>query len=289
MARTFIATGLLLSVVAVPITAGAADREHEQLMAEIRMLSQNVLRLQMTLDGVDQRLEVLAAGQTELQDAMRRAFADQRLVTENIATTARVLREKLDETNVRMSSLAEEIEALRAAIPPLPPPATQLLVDPETGLPIEAPPPVAEAGSPATAPAAAPVAAPASGISPQRMYDTAQGDYNAGQFELALEGFEAYLQAYPRSEAADNAAFYIGETYFTQTRFEEALDAYEQVLLSYPDGDAVPDAAYKRGLALENLDQLERARQAMELVVANYPDTTPAVLAQQVLDRLARR
>ena len=51
----------------------------------------------------------------------------------------------------------------------------------------------------------------------------------------------------------------------------------------------MPEAAYKRGLALENLDQLERARQAMELVVANYPDTTAATLAQQALDRLARR
>ena len=173
----------MLSVVAVPITAGAADREHEQLMAEIRMLSENVLRLNMTLIGFDQRLETLAAGQTELEDAMRRAFADQDLVAENTAATARVLREKLDEANVRLSSISQEIEALRAAIPPLPPPATQLLVDPETGLPIEAPPAAGgaapeAAGAPVPAPV--PIGAPAAGFSPQRMFDLAMGDYMGG-------------------------------------------------------------------------------------------------------------
>ena len=275
------------------MTAGAADREHEQLMAEIRMLSENVLRLNMTLLGFDQRLETLAAGQTELEDAMRRAFADQDLVAENIAATARVLREKLDEANVRLSSISQEIEALRDAIPPMPPPATQLLVDPETGLPIEAPPAASgaapeAAGAPVPA-APAPIGAPAAGVSPQRMFDLAMGDYMGGQWELAIEGFEAYLQGYPQSERADEAVFYIGESHYSDSRFEDAVEAYEQVLLNYPDGDMVPQASYKRGLALERLDQPERARQALELVVANYPDSTMATFAQQALDRLARR
>ena len=284
MTRTFIATGLALSVVAVPITAGAADREHEQLMAEIRMLYEHTLRLHVMLNGFEGRLDTLAAGQVAVEDAMRRAFADQRLTTESIATATRVVREKLDETNVRLSSFAQEIEALRAAIPPMPPPVTQLLTDPETGLPIAAPPPSAGAASPALAP----VAAPSAGVSPTRMYETARGDYQAGQWALAIQGFEAYIQTYPQSEMADNAAFYIGQSYFMETRYEEAVEAYEQVLLNYPDGDVVPEASYKRGLALVNLDQPERARQALELVVANYPDSSMATFAQQALDRLGR-
>ena len=92
----------------------------------------------------------------------------------------------------------------------------------------------------------------------------------------------------PRSDFADDAAFYIGQTYFAESRFDEAVDAFEQVLLNYPDGDVVPEASYKRGLALERLDDPERARQAFELVVTNYPESDMAALAQQALDRLGQ-
>ena len=137
---------------------------------------------------------------------------------------------------------------------------TQLLIDPETGLPMNVP--VAAAAAPALIGA---------GVSPQRMYDTAWADYTNGQWALALQGFEAYIRTFPRSELADDAAFYIGQTHFAEGKFTESVDAFESVLLRYPDGDIVPEASYKRGLALDQLAEPDRARQAFELVVKNLP------------------
>lgn len=275
---TRIAAGLLL-VLSATTTAVAADREHEQLMADIRMLHEQTMRLHLAFNGIVEAIETLAANQERLETSMRRAFADQRLVIDNVGSNTRVLREKLDETNVRISSLSQEVEALRVSIPLLPIQTTGLPEDSETA------PPAAAASAPAAPAPAAPVVA---GSSPQRLYTTAWADYASGQWALAVTGFEAYISTYPRSEMTDDAAFYIGETHFLQGGFQDAVEAYEQVVLNYPNGDKVPEAAYKRGVAFDRLGEPERARESFELVVTNYPDSRMAALAQQLLDRLSQ-
>ena len=280
----------LITITCVPVDA--ADREHEQLMADIRMLQEQTLRLHHLIAALEGTLSTLS-GRLDAQDADRkRSFADQKLTTENMATGIRVLREKLDETNVRLSSMSQEVEALRISIPRTPPPpVTPLLIDPETGLPMNNSAPATTPESPEPAPAvvaADPTALPA-GVSPQRMYDTAWADYTNGQWALAIQGFEAYIKTFPRSELTDDASFYIGQTHYAEGDFDEAIVAFEQVLLNYPDGDIVPEASYKRGLALDRLGETERARTAFELVVNNYPDHMMATLAQQALDRLSQQ
>jgi tol-pal system protein YbgF len=272
--RRVLALGVvLLGIGAAP--ASAADREHEQVIADIRMLEAQVLQNQRMLSALHDAIEGLTAILASHGDEMRRAFADQQLATGSIATGVRVVREKIDESNVRVASLSQEVEALRLAIPPLPPAMTSL-ADPDTGLPVDPPPAVL---APAPLPA---------GISPQRMYDTAWADYTNGQWTLAIQGFEAYIQTFPRSELTDDAAFYVGQTHFAEGRFPEAVEAFEAVLRDYPAGDVVPEAWYKLGLALDRLGETDRAREAFEGVVSDHPESNMAALAQQALDRLDR-
>ena len=257
----------------------AADREHQQMMADIRMLQEQGNRLHLMLGTLDQTLQSLLSRLDEQDDAARRAFADQRLMVDNLSGGVRVIREKVDETNVRVSSLSQELEALRLAIPPITPQVTQLAIDPETGLPTAV-------ASPVAGPVA--VASVNPGVSPQRMYDQAWADYTTGQWALAVQGFEAYISAFPRSELADDAQFYIGQTHYADGRYREAASAFEGVVMNYPDGDAVAEALYKRGLALDRLGEAELARQAFEQVVRNHPDHNMSNLAQQALDRLGQ-
>jgi tol-pal system protein YbgF len=268
--------GLALGIVVLWIGAGpaaAADREHEQVMADIRMLEARILQNQLMLTALHDAIETVIVTLAEHRIEVRKAFADQQLAAGSIAAGVRVMREKLDETNVRVSSLSQEVEALRLAIPPMPPAMTSL-VDPDTGVPLDPPPAVV-------------VPAPfQAGVSPQRMYDTAWADYTNGQWALAIQGFEAYINTFPRSELTDDAAFYIGQTHFAEGRFPEAVEAFEAVLLDYPAGDVVPEASYKLGLALDRLGETDRAREAFEGVVNNHPESNMAALAQQALDRL---
>ena len=280
MSRGVIAACLLAATLVVfPEQANGQNRERQQLMADLRMLHEQTMRLQLQISALDESLQRLTTQLATQAEATVRAFADQRLLVDGVAGDVRILREKLDDTSVRISSMSQEVEALRVAIPLMLVPTTQLLTDPETGLPLEPP-----AGSVAPPP----VAAVNPGVSPRRMYDTAWADYTNGQWVLAVEGFEAYLKTFPRSELADDAQFYIGQTCYADGQFREAVAAFEQVLLNYPDGDVVPEASYKRGLALDRLGETDRARQAFELVATNYPDSTMATLAQQALDRISQ-
>lgn len=286
-----IAQFIIVFLLMAPGNLLAADREHQQIMADIRMLQEQTTRLQLlmaSLDDalqklpitIDQKLEKIDAKFETHANSARNAFIDQQVSIESVADGVRILRERFDDTNVRISSLSQEIEALRVAIPPMPPSYTRLITDPETGLPLELGP----------APSTSLQPWPASpGISPQRMYDTAWADYTTGQWMLSIQGFEAYIKAFPGSELADDAQFYIGQTHYADGAFEAAVEAFERVLLNYPDSDVVSEASYKRGLALDRLGDKDRAEEAFELVVKNYPDSTMAALAGQALERLKQQ
>lgn len=267
--------GLLLAAAAAP--AGAANREHQQMMADIRMLQEQTQQLQLMLGVLAEALKTVTAKLDDQAGGTRKAFADQKLLVDNVAGDLRVVREKVDETNVRITSLSQEMEALRLAIPP-PAPA------PPT-LPGESPAPGAP---PSPTPTAPPTPAAAVGMTPQRLYETAWADYAAGQWTLAIEGFETYIRTFTKSEMADDAQWYIGETYQFDGKFRDAIAAYDKVIANYPGGNRIPDAYYKRGVAYERLGQIDRARESWEFVVKNYRDSAAGGLAKQSLDRLNR-
>ena len=169
----------LATAVAVP--QAAANKEHQQLMADIRILQEQSQQLQMMLGSLAEAMKQMTAKMDEQAGANRRAFADEKLLVDNATSDLRVVREKLDETNVRITSLSQEVEALRLAIPRGP--VMTGGADPtapggEGGTPIDT---AATGGNPA------PPINP--GVSPQRLYDSAWADYAAGQWTLAIEGF----------------------------------------------------------------------------------------------------
>jgi chromosome segregation ATPase len=105
---------LLVSALAASTTPlGAANREHEQLMADIRMLQEQNQRLQLALVALADTLKTVTTRLDEQAAATRKGFEDQKLLVDNVAGDLRVLREKLDETNVRLTSLSQDVDGLR--------------------------------------------------------------------------------------------------------------------------------------------------------------------------------
>jgi tol-pal system protein YbgF len=288
MRRTALLVALTLVIVASPL--GAANREHEQLMADIRMLQEQNQRLQLALVSLAEALKTVTSRLDDQGAATRKGFADQKLLVDGVAGDLRVLREKLDETNVRLTSLSQDVDGLRDLIPKAASTSAQPLAPTDGGA--QAPP----TGSPSTGPASGqtytppgPTGAAATGTTPRRLYETAYADYTAGQWSLAVQGFETYLKTYPKSDLADDAQYYIGESYSGDSRFREAASAYERVISDYPQSDILPEAYYKVGITYERLGQPERARTAYEYAVRSFPDTDAGRLARQRLDGLNRR
>lgn len=254
-----------------PAPVAAANREHQVMMAEIRMLQEQNAQLQQALNGLNEALKALNAKLDEQSGVTRKAFADQRLTVENLGESVRIVREKVDETNVRIATLSQDVEAIRTAAQAQP--GFTQPVDPNAPVP-----PVTEPNAP-----------PATGTTPKQLFDLAFGDYTAGQWDLAIQGFQTYLKAYPKSPMSPQAAFYIGQAHYAAGRFKEAVAAYDQLIADYPGAETVADAYYKRGLAYERLGQTDRARQSFEYVVKSFPDNTNvATLAKQALERLSK-
>lgn len=277
---------VLFCIVLLAAPASAQSRREMQMMADVRMLQEQTQQLQQQLQTaialLSDSLKQLGSRLDDQGGVTRKAFADQKLVTDAVGNDLRVIRERVDETNVRITSLSQEVEALRLAIPSFPAGAAPLSDTPTetpTGTP-QMPPPT---GVPPP-----PTGGGMPGVSPQRLYDTAWSDFTAGQWTLCIQGFETYLRSFSRSDAADDAQFYIGECQYSDSKFAAAMDSYSRVISNFPRGDKVPDAYYKRGLAFDRLGQPDRAKESWEILIKNYPDSDLARLAKQQVDRLNR-
>lgn len=283
LATCLLRSGLVLALVtALANPAAAQSRREMQMMADIRMLQEQTQQLQQqlqaALDQLTATLKTINGRVDEQAATMRKSFADQKLAVDQFGNDLRIVRERIDENTVRITSLSQEIEALRLAIPQFPTTAPAAAVDPN------APPPAPGQ----TPPAAAPPVTLAPGMSPQRLFDTAMSDYSVGQWALCIEGFETYLRGFGRTDLADDAQFYIGECRQRENKLTEAVDAYNRVISNYPKGDRVPDAYYKRGMVLSELGQTDRARESFDILMKQFPDSELARLAKQQVDRLNR-
>jgi tol-pal system protein YbgF len=163
------------------------------------------------------------------------------------------------------------------------------------------PPPVASnrgASSPGAANDGAvsspPPQQPAAAAPPPRPAGTDQQNYQAA-FELiqarrypeAGRAFTGFLEAFPSSPLADNAQYWLAETYYVQRQFQQALPEFQKVVDQYPQSAKLADALLKVGYCNDELENTDGARAALQQVMRQFPDTTAARLASQRLERLS--
>ena len=279
--RAVVALTLALAYVGLsPATSAAADREHQQIMADLRILQEQTLQLQALMSDLGEALKAVNARIEDQTSLERKAFADGKVQMDTMSGDIRVVREKVDETNVRLQTINQELESIRQAIPepgavsqiPVP-----VAVDPNaaTGVaPGGAPSPTQAVNVPPP-----PTANP--GVQPQRLFDTSWSDYTAGNYSLAVQGFESYLRSFPKSTRAHEAQLFVAEALAQEKKDSEALAAYDRVIANYPGSASVPTAYYKRGMTYERLGDQARARESYEAVIKQFPDTMQATLAKQ--------
>jgi tol-pal system protein YbgF len=275
--------GVALSM-ALAAPAAAADKETRQMMADIRILQEQSQQLQNLIAAVTDAIKAVNARIDEQTAANRKSFADQKLVVDTVANDLRVVREKVDDNNVRVGSLSQELDALRQSV-------TAMSAAPRAALPDGVDAGASAPGDPGGAPTAvltpaAPTGAAAVGASPQKLLDSALSDYWAGQYDLSILGFESYVKTFPQSPQAPDAQLHVGNSYFQLGKYEQAIQAFDAVIRTYPRSNEVPEAYVRKGTALKTLRQTEQARQAFEFVIKNYPDNVAATVAQQRLQEL---
>ena len=127
---------------------------------------------------------------------------------------------------------------------------------------------------------------PSSSETPLETYQSAYRDYQRGNFDLAIEGFLEYLKREPASDLSDNAAYWVGESLFSQKKYRDAITQFHSVINSFPKSDKVPAALLKKGYAyIESGDRAQGIVQ-LQYVVHEHPRSAEATLARQRLKAL---
>jgi len=130
------------------------------------------------------------------------------------------------------------------------------------------------------------VAPPASTENPLNVYQAAYRDYQRGNYELAISGFREFIGGNPNSDLADNAAYWIGESLFSQKKYREAIQQFDSVVTKYPKSDKVPGALLKKGYAYISLNEKAQGIVQLQYVVHEHPQSQEAALARQKLKQL---
>lgn len=120
----------------------------------------------------------------------------------------------------------------------------------------------------------------------QELYDFAKKLFDDGDKENARIQFENFINKYPDSPNADNARFWIADSYYTEKWFEKAILEYQKVLEEYPDSNKLAAARLKQGYAFAELGEQANARLILKELIKKHPGSNEAKYAQEKLKSL---
>ncbi len=108
----------------------------------------------------------------------------------------------------------------------------------------------------------------------------------AGKLREARGKLQDFLRRFPTSPLADDAQYWIGETYYQERRYDKAILEYDKVVINYAKGDKVPSALLKQGLAFLALGDKASAKQLLNQLINDYPNLPEAATARSRLSNL---
>jgi len=239
------------------VLAGCATTpppEEDPVFLKLTDLEARLIRIERVIDN--QSLIELATRVDQLQSEIQTVRGE----TETLAFQTNNAGERQRDLYVDIDGRLQELELVQAQL--------EISVN-EMVAEEEAPPP--------------PVLLPGSD---QDNYQSAFNLLRDGNYGESASAFEQFLAVFPSSPLADNAQYWLAETFYVQRQYMAALPAFQQVVDDYPGSSKLPDALLKIGFCNYELQQWGEAREALQRVVREFPATTAARLATQRLERI---
>jgi len=267
---------LLLCPLWVSTNYAQSKKTYELMYEDIQALKLQMQELTAIVKKNSNDIQELKEQVKILGDLLRRSQAEQGFLQEDfkkIPVQFQLLNSKLEEIQFQNAILNDILQAIQNLTP-----ATK--TDGQADKKDQTRPGQAEL-PPAEAQKTTVVNIPA-----QEMYNSAYGDYLKGNYSLAIDSFQLFLQQHPNTPLSDNALYWIGECYYSQGQYKEAIEAFDELLLTYPAGDKVPAAYLKKGMSLMQQGKKEEALATFKILTTKYPMQEEARLAQQKIDEL---
>ncbi len=120
----------------------------------------------------------------------------------------------------------------------------------------------------------------------QQAYQSAFNLLKAGRYDQAAKSFQKFLAEYPTGKFADNAQYWLGESYYVTRNFDNAVREFESLVTNHPDSQKLTHALLKIGYIHDELARKEKAGEVLTDLTKNYPQSTAAGLAAKRLERM---
>lgn len=127
------------------------------------------------------------------------------------------------------------------------------------------------------------VAALADPVAEKSAYNEAFDALKSGRYAESARLFSAFLDRYPSGEFADNAQYWLGESYYVTGNYRIALEAFQTLLSRFPSSAKAPDGQLKLGYTYFSLQEWSQAEEVLKEVIARYPNSTVSRLAENRL------
>ncbi len=298
--------------------ASPAPKIDRRLRADVGSLGKSLKALRRGLTNQEARIERARRGFQSIENSLEKNRAGIELLSKKLGDQMKELRGRLDamesdisflrssggrtETFTEKKELEIEVRAAGAPAEDSPDEALQPVGGSSedvigAGVPQQSP---VVAGAPAASSTEVSVLISPAGSSldpaqsgqpsqpePEAEYNEALRIFNVEKiFPKARLLLNRFIAKNPTHELADDAQYWIGESYFEEKNFERAILAFNKVQVDYANGDKAPDALLKEALAFLNLGDKASARELMGRVVQKYPDSAAAAAASERLKSL---
>jgi tol-pal system protein YbgF len=283
MTRFAVCSGIKWSApLLAALTLSACASDYGPPINGQRALSPEEQRLQAvenkTVD-LSRRLNAIESGQNNSQaDEMRNLRGEVEQLRHDVDVLQQTVQQQYADTDGRLKRLEGGAQ---------PPPAAgadsgAAPVGPGTGYAAPAAP-VMPAAPPPPPAAAAPNS---SSAEEEAIYLKSFDQLRAGKFDAAISGFHSMLSQFPQGNYADNAWFWMGQSYHVKGDDGSALKCYQSLLQQFPASPKVPEALVNSGVIYQSQHQNAQARDAFQKVLKQYPTSGAATQARTRLAQL---
>jgi tol-pal system protein YbgF len=289
------AIGVAAALLAVSLFASCAatDREIAQQGGRLDDLQARVLRLERSVaEGRSARPEQaippdLGARLADLRQQVESLTVEVRTVGGRVDSLEAQGRKRTNESS-RLPELEAKLSALAEKMKTLEGRAASTAGQPAGQAKIPAGPAPQPGSVPKPPEQKPPESKPSSDAkqSPQVLYDAAYALYKQGKYDEARESFQEFTRQFPDSNLADNAYFWVGESYYDQGQYEQAILEYDKVVQKFPNGDKAASALLKQAFAFDAINDPVDAKILLKKILREHPSSEQAAIAKKKLEMI---
>ncbi len=275
----------------------SVSKEIIQMMTQLDNLQQEVESLQRTVDTqtavlktlveqTSQNVNAMKATIARMEQAQQQSLANTNNQMDSMTSQIQQLSSSLDEAKGQIAKLSSQIAQTQKILQTINTPNPNAPPSPNAAPGTQGAQGASASAAGPTPTGDAPAQQPPPVPDPQTLYNSAYQDYMQGQYALAIQGFQQYLQNYGDTDLASNAQFYIGDSYYAQKDYRNAIKEYDKCIEQFPGGNKVAASYLKKGYALLALGETSAGERELRALIRRYPSTHEADLARQRLRRL---